>query len=135
MFGAAELLIRIMIRLGDPEPGEAAIDGWLLRGTAHDAGRFLALPQALPLPFRWVHALSYPLCRIQTPPQRALWWPLPAKCSQPVQTSLVEAQNTLASTAVTEVIMATIAQTEETSPVVAAGTPIPLRLNANPRFC
>lgn len=41
----------------------------------------------------------------------------------------------LASTAVTEVIMATIAHTGETSPVVAAGIPIPLKLNANTRFC
>jgi hypothetical protein len=33
----------VMNRLGDPEPGESLIDGWLVRGVALNVGLFLAL--------------------------------------------------------------------------------------------
>ncbi len=45
------------------------------------------------------------------------------------------APNELRSTVETELIIATIAQTGCTNPVMAAGTPMPLKRKAIARFC
>lgn len=42
-WGALSLLMPVMNRLGDPEPGESLIDGWLLRGVTLNVSLFLAL--------------------------------------------------------------------------------------------